>query len=206
MKKKALRVVLLLVCLLCAMPAATHAQQQRRVRRSGGLDNLSLPSTGVSIASSSWREVAPEGTGFSVMMPGSPVELTKDLGQGGIAMRVFNVKADEMEYAAGVVQNFPGELMQQPGFATSYFKMLPDVIVESVQYREKHYRLSAQRPVSIRDYPGRQYRFDSADYTCVMRVYLGEQTVYTLIVESPKAAVSDENLEKFFSSFDLKEN
>ncbi|HEV2914773.1 MAG TPA: hypothetical protein VGX92_15960 [Pyrinomonadaceae bacterium] len=82
MNKKTFSTVVLLTCLF-VMSSAALGQQQRRARRSGGLDNLSLPSTGAAIASSaSWQEFAPEGAGFSVMMPGLPEEMSKNLAPG----------------------------------------------------------------------------------------------------------------------------
>jgi hypothetical protein len=202
--KKTLSMFALLLCLF-AMSSAALAQQQQR-RRSGGLDNLSLPSTSVSVASAYWQTLAPEGLGFSVMMPGRPEEESKDFGQGRIAMRIYRVKAEEMDYAAGVMLNFPREVMQQPGFAARYFQIMPEMMTASTDYKEKHYKLIAQRDVSVENHPGRQYKFDSTANTLTMRVYLGERSVFIMIVESPKVSVSNDNLEKFFSSFTFKEN
>jgi hypothetical protein len=204
--KKAFSAVVLLMC-LTVMASAALGQQQRRTRRSGGLDNLSLPSTGASIASSSWREFAPDGAGFSVMMPGLPEEMTKNMTPGprSIEMREYRLKADASEYMIGVALNFPSELMQQPGFAAQYYQMLPTVMIKSAEYAGKHYSLVSQRAVSVEDHTGRQFKFDSPDYTCTMRVFLTDKSVYVISVESLKASPSPEGLEKFFSSFTLKE-
>jgi hypothetical protein len=204
MNKKAFSTVALLLC-LAAMCGSALAQQQQR-SRSGGLDNLSLPSAGVSRAPASWQTVAPRGAGFSVLMPGLPQDESRDFGEGRVAMRSYRVKAEGMEYAAGVMLNFPSEMMQQPGFAARYFQLVPELMTVSVEYKDKHYKLTDQRAVSIGDRPGRNYQFDSTDYTCTMRVYLGEQSIYIMIVESPKAVVSNANVEKFLSSFAFKEN
>jgi hypothetical protein len=201
--KKALSTFALLLCLF-AMASAAVAQQQRR--RSGGLDNLSLPSTGVPAASAYWQTLAPEGAGFSVMMPGRPAEESRDFGEGRIAMRIYRVKAQEMEYAAGVMLNFPREVMQQPGFAARYFQIMPEMMTASTDYKEKHYKLISQRDVSVDNHPGRQYKFDSTANTLTMRVYLGERSVFIMIVESPKVSISNDNLDKFLSSFAFKEN
>jgi hypothetical protein len=205
MNKKAFRMVIVLLC-LAAMSGAALAQQQQPRRRSGGLDNLSLPSVGVALSSSSWQTVAPQGAGFSVLMPGLPEDESRDFGEGRIAMRIYRVKAEGMEYAAGVMLNFPTEMMRQPGFAARYFQMIPELMTASIEYKDKHYKLVDQRAVSVNNRPGRNYKFDSTDYACTMRVYLGEQSIYILIVESPKAVVSNLNVEKFLSSFTLKEN
>jgi hypothetical protein len=112
---KAFSTLLLLVCLAVMSSVALGQQQQRRARRSGGLDNMSLPSTGVVASSAGWQEVAPEGTGFSVMMPGTPDEMSNQLGTGPLSLRIFHVRAGDVEYATGVVLNFPVELSEQPG-------------------------------------------------------------------------------------------
>ncbi|HEX8143615.1 MAG TPA: hypothetical protein VF553_13525 [Pyrinomonadaceae bacterium] len=206
MNKKAFSTVLFFVC-LSVMSCVALGQQPRRPRRSGGLDNLSLPSTGVSLAAASWQQVAPEGAGFSVMMPGLPDELTRDMTpeQNAVGMRQYHVKADGAEYTVGVVLNLPSQITEQPGFAAKYFQLLPTGMIKSAEYAQKNYVLASQRSISINDYPGRQYKFDSTDYTCMMRVYLIERSVYVLAVESPKASVSTDNVEKFLSSFTLKE-
>jgi hypothetical protein len=47
---------------------------------------------------------------------------------------------------------------------------------------------------------------DSADYTCTMRVVVAENSIYVMAVESEKAKLSTENVEKFLASFTLLEN
>jgi hypothetical protein len=202
--KKVFSAFALLFCLF-VMSGVSLAQQQQR-RRSGGLDNLSLPSTGAALALSSWQTVTPEGAGFSVLMPGSPAEESRDFGQGRISMRIYRVKSQEMEYAAGVMLNFPSEMMQQPGFAARYFQMLPDLMTASSEYKDRNYKLIAQRNVSTENHPGRQYKFDSETNILTMRVYLAERSIYLMIVESPKVAISNDNLDKFFSSLTFTEN
>lgn len=202
MNKKAFSTLALLICLF-AMSSAALAQQRRR---SGGLDNLSLPSAGVSVAPAYWQTLAPEGLGFSVLMPGRPEEESRNFGEGRIAMRIYRVKSEEMEYAAGVMLNFPRELMQQPGFAARYFQIMPEMMTTSNEYKERRYKLISQRDVSVDNHPGRQYRFDSTAQTLTMRVYLGERSIFILIVESPKVSISNDNLEKFLSSFTFQEN
>jgi hypothetical protein len=204
--KKVLSTLILLLCLF-AMSSAALAQQPQR-RRSGGLDNLSLPSRGVTTAAPTpyWQTLTPEGLGFSVMMPGRPEEESRDFGQGRIQMRIYRVKAEEMDYAAGVMLNFPPELMQQPGFAARYFQIMPEMLTASTDYKERRYKLISQSDVSVENHPGRQYKFDSAANTLTMRVYLGDRSIFIMIVESPKVSISNDNLEKFLSSFAFKEN
>lgn len=207
MNKKAFSTVVFFVC-LSVMSCAALAQQPRgRAGRSGGLDNLSLPSTGASLASASWQEVAPQGAGFSVMMPGLPEEMSRDMASGpnAIGMRQYHVKADDMEYTVAVLLNLPPEMTEQPDFTAQYFKMLPTGMMKSAEYAKKNYALTSQRSVSISGYPGRHYKFDSTDYTCMMRVYIIERSVYIMAVESPKSASANANVEKFLSSFAIKE-
>lgn len=205
--KKAFSTVAFFVC-LSVMSCVALAQQPRRARRSGGLDNMSLPSTGASLASASWQEIAPAGAGFSLMMPGSPEEMSNDAVKAPNApgLRQYHVKADDMEYTVGVLLNLPPVITEQPEFAAQYFKILPTGLIKSAEYAKKNYTLVSQRAISISGYPGRQYKFDSTDYTCMMRVYIIERNVYIMAVESPKSAVSNDNVEKFLSSFALKEN
>ena len=169
---------------------------------------MSLPSTDATLASSSWQRLAPVGAGFSVMMPGLPDEAFKNMTQGPnpVGLREYRFKADDAEYVLGVLLNLPVEITQQPDFAEGYFQLLPLGMIKSAEHAGKNYRLTAQRSISIKDYPGRQYKFDSPEYTCTMRAYLIGQTVYIMSVESRKASVPLENVERFFSSFALTEN
>jgi hypothetical protein len=203
--QKLFSTALLMVCLLVMSGVEALGQQQQR-RRSGGLDNLSLPSTGRSLASSSWQKFAPEGAGFSVMMPGLPDETSKEMGPNAASLKEYRLKAGETEYVVGVLLNFPAELLQNPDFVAKYFEMLPHLMMRSPEYAGRNYRLSAQRNITINDHPGRQYRLDSADYACTMRVVLAERSIYIMSVESAKASLSNENVEKFLASFALEEN
>lgn len=208
MNKKAFSTVLFFVCLSVMSCVAIAQQPRSRARRSGGLDNMSLPSTGASLAAASWQQVAPQGAGFSVMMPGLPEEMSNDAVKGPNApgMRQYQVKADDAEYTVAVLLNLPTVITDEPGFAAQYFKMLPTGMMKSAEYAKKNYALTSQRAVSLGGYPGRHYKFDSADYTCMMRVYIIERSVYIMAVESPKSAVSSANVEKFLSSFAIKED
>ncbi len=206
MKKPVFSKIALAVCLFVMSSAAFGQQQQHRPRRSGGLDNLSLPSTGAAIASSSWQTVAPAEAGFSVMMPGLPDEMSKEMGPNNVNLREYRVKADGTDYVVGVLLNFPPELLQQPQFRERYLDLLPTGMIRSAEYASKNYKMTSQRAITINDYPGRQYKFDSSDYTCTMRVYVAEHSIYVVAVESPKATLSPDKVEKFLSSFTLKEN
>ena len=204
MNMKIFSTVLLLVCL--ALMSSAAFGQQRRARPSGGLDNLSLPSTDVTIASSSWQEFAPAGAGFSVLMPGLPDETSKDVGPNATNLREYRFKTSGTEYIVGVFLNFPVEMLHDPKFMATYFDVLPKAMIGSAEYAGKNYKLIAQRAITLNDFPGRQFKFDSADYTCTMRVFLAEHNIYVISIESPKASLSTESVEKFLSSFALKEN
>lgn len=204
MNQKLFQISLLLVCLAVLSVSAFGQQQRRRSR--GGLDNLSLPSTGQSLASSAWQKFAPEGAGFSVMMPGLPDETSKEVGQGTTNLNEYRVKTGGTEYVVGVLLNFPAQLLQNPDFMAKYFEILPTAMMRSSEYAGRNYRLSSQRSISINDYPGRQYKMDSTNYTCTMRVVVAEQSIYVVAVESAKATLSTENVEKFLSSFRIEEN
>ena len=202
MNQKLFSATLLVVC-LAVLSVSAFGQQQRR-RSSGGLDNLSLPSTGRSLASSSWHKFAPEGAGFSVMMPGLPDERSKELGPGAANLNEYRVKTGGAEYVVGVLLNFPAQLLQSPDFMAKYFEMLPSAMMRSAEYAGRNYKLSSQRSITVNDYPGRQYKMDSTDYTCTMRVVVTEHSVYVVAVESAKATLSAENVEKFLASFTLE--
>jgi hypothetical protein len=195
--------VMLVVCLVVLSSVEVFGQQQRR--RSGGLDNLSLPSTGASIASSSWQKFAPEGAGFSVMMPGLPDENSKEVGPGAANLKAYRFKTGETEYVVGVLLDFPAELLQSPDFRAKYFEVVPHMMMRAQEYASRNYKLSSQRNISINDHPGRQYKLDSADYTCTMRVVLTDRSIYIMSVESARATLSPENVEKFLASFTLEE-
>ncbi len=206
MKKPVFSKIALVVCLFVMSSAAFGQQQQHRPRRSGGLDNLSLPSTGTATASFSWQTVTLDGAGFSVMMPGFPDEMSKEMGQSGAKLREYRVKVDGTNYAVGVFLDFPAELKQLPNFAEQYLDLLPTNMIKSAQYASRDYKLTSQRAITINDYPGRQYKFDSTDYTCTMRVYVAEHSIYVVAAEGHRATFSTEKAEKFLSSFTLKEN
>lgn len=204
MNQKLFSTTLLVVCL--AVPSVSAFGQQQRRRSSGGLDNLSLPSTGRSLESSAWQKFAPRGAGFSVMMPGLPDETSKEVGPNATNLSEYRVKTDGTEYVVGVLLNFPAEMLRNPDFMAKYFEILPTAMMRSSEYAGRNYKLHSQRSISVSDHPGRQYKMDSAAYTCTMRVVVAEHSIYVMAVESEKAKLSTENVEKFLASFTLLEN
>ena len=146
-----------------------------------------------------WQRVAPPGGGFSVLMPGTPVERkqTADSPIGSIGIDTFTLTKGRDEFT-----DYPAAIL----------KSKPDTILEGVRIgvaADLQAKALDERPTSLDGHPGRQYTLELPESRLPggglykARAYLVKQRLYQVVTVTPWANASSTDAEKFFQSFRL---
>jgi hypothetical protein len=205
MKRKFLRAALLVVSLGALSLTALAQQQPRR----GGLDSMSLitnAGTPAATDSAGWQLFAPEGAGFSVVVPGTPTEVTKRGREAGTLAPQFRsyqlADADGVKYEFGRTGQLPAQFAGAD-FEARFFAQNAEALTIVMQHAnpQAHFRLVDERPVSVAGYAGREYEFAGTGVRALGRVYLIERAIFVLGVSGRESALTDEKAGKFLDSF-----
>ena len=209
MDKRFSRAALALVC-LCWAASAASAQRPQGRRRGGGLDNMSLPSTLERAAASAerWPTFAPEGEGFSVAMPGKPVDVAAEKRAGGLAdarARSYRVKADGIEYEVTRTGQIPAALFEMKGFEQDFLASLEKSLPAAARNEWPHMKLalSGQQPVTLDGFAGREFDLGSADYRSRVRAFVVERSLLLVAMTGPRSAFTDAKTDRYFGSLRL---
>ncbi|HYY41418.1 MAG TPA: hypothetical protein VE775_01725, partial [Pyrinomonadaceae bacterium] len=179
MNYKPLRALLAVVS-LCALTHAVHAQQR------GGLDSLSLIQPGGAGADAAWQLFAPEGAGFSLLVPGTPEEMTRRGREAGTLAPQFRsyhlTAADGLKYEFGRTGQLPAQVTGQPGFNDKFWATNAQGLMLALQSenRAAKFELVAERKVSVAGYEGREYEFAAPGLRSLARVYLINRAIFAL--------------------------
>lgn len=201
MNRKSLRLLLPFVS-LCALALSAHAQQQPQ---RGGLDSMSLVTHAG--ADASWQLFAPEGAGFSVLVPGTPEEVTKrgrESGQLAAQFRGYELAgADGVKYEFGRTGQLPAALLVRPDFKEEFFAHNVEGLSAALQHANPRagFKLVAERRVSVAGYEGREYEYAAPGLRSVARVYLVDRAIFALAVSGGETALTADKAGKFLDSF-----
>ena len=204
MNGKLVRASLLFVS-LAALSLTTFAQQQRQ---RGGLDSLSLITHAGASApdSAGWQTFAPEGAGFSILVPGTPEEETKrghDAGMLAPQFRTYKLAAaDGVKYEFGRTGQFPAQLVTAE-FQAQFYEHNADIMTAALQHEnpQAHFKLVEERHVSVAGFDGREYEFAGTGVRTLARVCVIDRAIFALSISGPEAALTNDKASKFFESF-----
>ena len=201
MNQKSLRALLLFVS-VCTLSLTTFAQQQPR---RGGLDSMSLVShTG---ADAEWQLCTPEGAGFSVLVPGTPEEVTRRGREAGTLAAQFRgyelTAADGVKYEFGRTGQLPAQIVDQPDFSDKFFEHYAEALTLILQKSNQgaQFRLTAARQVSVAGGAGRAYEFAAPGRRAAVRAYLIDRAFFLLAVSGPEGVLTADKADKFLDSF-----
>jgi hypothetical protein len=148
-----------------------------------------------------WIRLAPEGTGFAVMLPGKPEEQISNKEQ--FSSRLFTLIAKDGttpraiylvgwgEYAPSVKFEIQAELEAN---RDNFIKELPGM------------RLLGTQKITLDGRPGIEFTGESEKASVVSRVYVVGKRVFQLAVMSFKGMDEKANTNKFFDSFAFTTN
>jgi hypothetical protein len=150
---------------------------------------------------SGWQDFAPEGKGFSVLMPGTPTEETSSEATvfGMMDTSLFEVQpeGDKLTYTIRY-DNYP------PGIrAIGNVPQLVYARQKRLEYDVQGKELSAG-DISLGEHPGRQVSLELPDGSIgIYRIFLVEHRMYQVGVQAPEEETSAEEISKFLDSFQL---
>jgi len=146
--------------------------------------------------SSGWIAFAPKDGGFSVMLPGKPIEksLQAATAAGPITVPAYQLASGEFGYMI-TYRDYPNT-------------------PEEVQARDKLLQMAAEKAVtvaggkvfsseaiSLGDYPGREVKAEIPGSILQTRSYFVKPRLYILMIFMPPDKTASENVSKFFDSF-----
>ena len=155
----------------------------------------------IQIAQSIWKPFSsPEG-GFTVLMPGTPIQVqnTIDTQIGALNLNGFLVeRPNEAVYIVGYVE-FPGNILQSAGNSNEILEGFMQGVLNSSEDR-----LLNQQNINLTNYPGKDFKVQKSEgVTGRYRVYLVNQRLYFLAVETPKETYLQKSIQGFLDSFQL---
>ena len=209
MNKKLFCAALALTCLCGAAPSTAGRQQPAARPRRGGLDNMSLPSTMERVAAANqWKMFAPTGEGFSVEMPGAPVDVAGQRRAGsrtGADAHSYRVKFEGVEYEVTRTAPIPEALFEMKGFREDFLDTLSGSIPAGARYEWPHMELVlvGRRTITLDGNDGRELDLASEGYRSRVRAFLLGRSLLIAAVTGPRPAFSEEKAGKFFNSLRL---
>jgi hypothetical protein len=213
--QKIFRGCVLLVSVSVLSLASVSAQQTGARARRGGLDNLSLPSTTARVASATttpgaaaWQTFAPEGTGFSVSLPGAPEEATRagrESGQLARQFRSYRLAAGNLKFEVSRTGQLPEELFLQQGATDKFFEGASQGITMALARTNSQikFKLASEEAISLDGYEGREYAFEADGHYSVARIFLIDRAVFALSIIGPRSELTPETVRRFLDSFSL---
>ncbi|MCU0531245.1 MAG: hypothetical protein MUE76_04035 [Syntrophales bacterium] len=155
--------------------------------------------------SSPWKDFHSKEGGFSVSMPGTPVEKRQayHTQAGPVEAHFFTVEADRGSLVYMVVYGDYPEALMAADDREMLLDAARDGAVGNIQGT-----LLGERSVSMGGHPGRELQVLSSDGRLAlrMRIYLVKSRQYQVVAVMPKEARSTEDRDRFLDSFRLTGN
>jgi hypothetical protein len=150
--------------------------------------------------SSPWKDFHSKEGGFSVSMPGTPVEKRQAFHTqaGPVDAHFFTVEADRGSLVYMVVYGDYPEALMAAGDKEMLLDAARSGAVGNIQGT-----LLSERTVSLGGHPGRELQVLSADGRLAlrMRIYLVNSRQYQVVAVTPKETRSTEDRDRFLDSF-----
>jgi hypothetical protein len=160
----------------------------------------------------SWVKVAPEGAGFSVLMPGSPKETADSINYAAVKVPglLYDARVGEAVFFAGRFGDFPEQLVKE-GYVDLLFENAHKIFFESKRPDGTTDTLRyTVRDITRGGHAGREYNAEcgphkKVDGPCggVIRVFKSGAGIFVVGFAGPKSILTEELTGKFLSSFAL---
>lgn len=148
-----------------------------------------------------WRDVRSKAAPFSVLMPGKPSELSREiqLGQQRVTMHMTATRIDEVTFAVGAVK------MQDKTQAQTTMELVKNALLAnlggSVTSETSSVTNVANKQIFITQFDARGKSSQSAPIRMVGRVVAQDVWVYEVLVVGPEKTIDLEVADTFVSSF-----
>ncbi len=148
-----------------------------------------------------WKEFQSKEGGFSVLLPGAPVEekqaVQTELGPIEVRTFTFGLKENVGAYVVSF-NDYPVELVKQ----SDPQKMLDGARDGAV--RTVKGRLLSEKKITLDGAPGRELRIEAPGTLVIQsRIYLVKNRLYQILAVTQKEKAADAEITKFRDSFKL---
>jgi hypothetical protein len=153
------------------------------------------------IPDSDWREVAPAGEGFRVLMPGTPRE--EDVPQGGGKLYRLQRNGGELSFAVWYRDVPDAQLRRFPW--PVQFRQDLDALLTTIPRG----KIMSHKAIALAGHPGREYEIDGGDLgTAVVRIYGvsrgSRHRAFVLMAAGRDYSAEHPDVKRFLDSFRLK--
>src|SRR5579883_3111676 len=149
---------------------------------------------GAALAADQWREVHPDKSGFTVMMPGEPSLEQQQIKGSSSPNNIYGVKEGNESFVVSYT-DYPTGIVKQAGPA-QVMNGVENGAVNAVKGK-----LRSQRDVALGDAQGREAIIDTGDYTLKARYYLAGDRLYQVVYFGQKGSEDGADANKFLDSF-----
>ena len=143
-----------------------------------------------------WQPIVSEAGQFSVWMPPgvlSQETRTLDTKLGNLAFQVTASKLGDQRYVVGYSSNLTNAQTQDP---TALLTAVRDSVAAKTEFQ-----ISSDRPISLKNYPGREFQLTQSDETITFHTYVAGNRLYLLGVKQKGGNQLPQAATTFFSSF-----
>ena len=167
-----------------------------------GQDRQTSQSSGDQTNVAEWIRFSPEGGGFSLLLPGSPAEKTKN-GDSGLKAHYYKLKMGETEYQVVWFANVPYGIMHQSPLDVLFPRGLEEIFKSVRHAGKKDLVTTRQEDIALGGYKGRESTMESATDRIDARCFLARYDFITLAVLHPKGESSGADARRFLESLSL---
>ena len=187
------------VFLLAAVLLLSSGFQQPKRKRAQSERTGSAGTARVAASQSSgWIAFSPKDGGFSVMLPGKPIEksLQADTAAGPITVPAYQLASGEFGYMI-TYRDYPNT----PEEVQARDKLLQMAAENAVTIAGG--KLVSSKPISLGEYPGIEVKAEIPGSILQTRSYFAKPRLYILMVFMPPYKTGSVNVTKFFDSFEV---
>ncbi|MEB3336412.1 MAG: hypothetical protein VKJ46_03050 [Leptolyngbyaceae bacterium] len=148
-----------------------------------------------------WQSFIFKSEGFAVAMPsGAVTEETKTVKMANdpLNFQMLTTLSPVSRFVVAYSEPLQPTQLEDPQAA---LRIARNAIADTAKFQ-----LTEDQPISLDNYPGREFSLKSADETIKMRVFLIQQRLYALGVSQQNSKQSPEEITTFFNSFRLLNN
>jgi hypothetical protein len=162
--------------------------------------DTAAPAPAPAPAADQWKEYSPEGTGFTVLMPGTPKveQQSQPTDVGPIMMYIHMVERDNAAFLV-MYSDFPAEMVKAVDADT--------LLDGGVNGAAQGGKLISQKKIEIDGHKGREFVAEKAEGTLQLtlkaRTYLVGNRLYQAITSAVKGSEPWADIDKFLDSFKL---
>jgi len=178
------------------LTATTSAAGQERQAAPAGTEKANA---------AQWVKFSPEGARFSLSLPASPNEKTKNE-DGGLKIHYYKLTIGPTEYQVVWFANVPYGMLHQAPLNVLFPRGLEDILKSAKKSMKQDFVTTRQEDIALSGYSGRETTMESAAGRIDAKCFLAGYDFVTLAVLHPKEEASAGDAKRFLDSLSLVVN